>query len=75
MKFDEETRTLKFASLEEANDFHLELTHLVRCAMVDVNSRVTDPEQAKELSRDVMKQYRTVMRALNGMRRILPRKA
>jgi predicted NAD-dependent protein-ADP-ribosyltransferase YbiA (DUF1768 family) len=75
MKFDPETLTLQFASQEEAVEFHVQVTALVRAAMVETTRAVEDPEQAKNLSRDVMKELRSVMRALNALRSGLPRKA
>jgi hypothetical protein len=74
MKYDATGLRLEFASAEEAKEFHLEVTALIRLAMVEATRAVEDPEQAKGLSRDVMKEYRAVMRALNALRSGLPRK-
>ncbi len=75
MKYDPEKVTLEFASREEVEEFHLQVSALVRLAMVQATRTVEDPEQAKDLSRDVMKEFRAVMRALNALRSGLPRKA
>jgi hypothetical protein len=75
MKYDAEALTLRFASLEEAEEFHVQVTALVRAAMVDATRTIEDPELAKNESRDVMKELRAVMRALNALRTGLPRKA
>jgi hypothetical protein len=74
MKYTADAATLEFASLEEVNEFHLQLSALVRTAMVQATRHVEDPDQAKDLSREVMKEYRAVIRALNVLRASLPRK-
>jgi hypothetical protein len=75
MKYDPESVTLEFASREEAEEFHVQVSALVRMAMVQATRTVEDPEQAKNLSKDVMKEFRAVIRALNALRSGLPRKA
>ncbi len=75
MKFDTETRTLSFSSLEEVDAFHQQLTDLVRATVVDVVKDVADPMEAKRRSAQVMERCSTVMRALNQIRRALPRRA
>lgn len=74
MRFDEKTTSLQFASAKEAQEFHLGISALVRGAMVEATRSVDDPERAKALSREVIKEYRAVMRALNAFRTVLPRK-
>jgi hypothetical protein len=60
MKYDPEKVTLEFASREEAEEFHLQVSALVRVAMVQATRTVEDPEQALNLSRDVMTEFRAV---------------
>lgn len=75
MKFHAESTTLSFQSAKELESFHLELSALVRAEMVDRTRRIPDPAQAKQHSREVLKKYRTLLRALNALRQGLPRKA
>lgn len=74
MKYHPESTTLEFSCHEEVTEFHVQVTDLVRRAMVEATRAVEDPEQAKVLSRDVMKEYRAVLRALNSLRSGLERK-
>ncbi len=74
MKYERESTTLSFRSQAEVEAFHGELSALVRAAMVQATRRVEDPQAAVGLSRQVMKDYRAVLRALNALRRGLPRK-
>lgn len=75
MKYDPETLSLGFASQEELDEFHSELVLLLRSAMITATRRIPDSQQAKEVSREVIKDNRAVMRVLNLVRRTLPRKA
>jgi hypothetical protein len=74
MKFDASDNTLGFASRAEAEEFHLQLSALVRTAMVQATRHIEDPAEAKDASRGVMKEMRAVVRALNALRSTLPRK-
>lgn len=73
MRYREEETSLCFASPEEAASFHGELTELVREAMVAAGGSERDVEAAVDRNRDLFKRFKTVARALNSMRRSLPR--
>lgn len=73
MHYDTATRTLTFGSDTEADQFHRELSALLRHAMVEASRGVEDAEQAKAISREVFKECATVTRALNALRKELPR--
>lgn len=75
MTWDAEQHSLTFASAEEAEAFHTELSMLLRAAMMQATRHVEDPEKAKAFSRLVMQDNATVMRALNALRTAMPRKA
>lgn len=75
MTWDADTNTLSFASKDEAEKFHAELSLLLRGAMIQATKLVEDPQKAKELSRLVMQDNAAVMRALNALRTGLDRKA
>lgn len=74
MKYDPASNSLRFASPDELEQFHLQLTDLVRAAMVNATRHIPDGEQAKVVSREQMKELRTVMSALNTIRAALPKK-
>ena len=74
MKYDDDGEALRFGSREELRRFHDELTSLVRTATVAA-SRGADVDEGVERARAVMRQHATVLRALNAMRRVLPRSA
>lgn len=75
MKLDPETNTLTFASREELQNLHDQLSSLVRLAMVQASKHEEDPHKAKELTKHVMQELRTVMRFLNVAREHLPKKS
>jgi len=75
MRYDPETLSLGFSSQEEVEEFHSELVVLIRSAMVTATRRISDSQEAKDVSREVMKDNRAVMRALNLVRHTLTRKA
>lgn len=72
MKFDVETGTLRFSSPEEATAFHDEMTQLVRTAVAGAHLGVRSTEEATQRSREAMKTFHTVLRALNAIRDGLP---
>lgn len=74
MKYIPESAILAFQSAEELQDFHLELSALVRAQMIGATCRIQDAAQAKRRAREVLRQYRTLLRALNALRQGLPRK-
>lgn len=73
MKFDDSSCTLTFRSLDEASAFHLELTSLVRQAMLQASKTAEDADDLKGPSKAVMQEHAHVLRALNAMRKVLPR--
>lgn len=75
MRYDPDTLSLGFSSQEEVEEFHSELVVLIRSAMVTATRRISDSQEAKDVSREVMKDNRAVMRALNLVRHTLTRKA
>ena len=64
---------IRFGSLQEAAAFHLEVTDLLREAVVAAGAGISDPLAARARSQEVMKQYKHVLRMLNQMRPSLPR--
>ena len=74
MRFDAEDNSLGFSSRAEAEEFHLQLSALLRTAMVQATRHIEDPAEAKDASREVMKEMRAVVRAINVLRSTLPRK-
>ncbi|MEZ4219413.1 MAG: hypothetical protein R3B13_00700 [Polyangiaceae bacterium] len=75
MKYDAEQNALGFKSQDEVEEFHRELSVLVRSAMINATRHIEDPQKAKEVSRGVMKDLRAVVRALNALRTSLPRRS
>jgi len=75
MRFDPDSRALRFASTEELERFHHELSALVRQATFAAHSSEEDAEAARALSREVFREFSVVMRTLNALRKHLPRQA
>jgi hypothetical protein len=75
MKFDPDSRSLRFGSAEELERFHRELSDLVRRATVAVSSTEKDAEAARARSQEVLRAFGVVIRALNALRAHLPRRA
>lgn len=73
MKFDPDSRSLRFGSPEELDRFHRELSILVREATVSAHAGEKDAQAARALSQEVLRKYGAVMRALNALRAHLPR--
>lgn len=69
MKFDFEEAALRFGTADEADRFHNELTVLLRTVMRAQSASVAEAHDAVDLSREVFREYRTVTRVLNAMRR------
>lgn len=74
MRFDSEARALVFASESEIQDFHRELTELVRQTMMSGTKHIEDPAEAKQVSQRLMRETRVAMSTLNLLRRHLPKK-
>jgi hypothetical protein len=72
MKYDDESRTLRFVSDDELRRFHDDLTDLLRTATVNATKNV-EVDVATQRAQAVMKGHATVLRALNAIRRALPR--
>jgi hypothetical protein len=75
MKYQPGSNSLCFGSRRELEEFHLELSSLIRSAMTEATRRIADPEQAKQHSRRVLKEYATLLRTLNTLRTSLPRRS
>lgn len=75
VKYDEQTHSLSFNSAKEVEAFHAEVTDLIRLSMVVAHEGVADPQVARDRAQEVMKRFATVMRALNALRKSLPRSA
>ena len=73
MHYDPSTRSMSFSSEDEMASFHQELTHLLRVATVAASTSEQDAAKGREAAQTVLKEFRTVTRALNTLRRILPR--
>ena len=69
MDYDREQRTLRFSSDEELASFHQELTGLLREVTISVSSATQDAEQAKDGAREVLREFRTIARILNALRK------
>ncbi len=69
MNFDAETKTLRFASAEELEAFHTELTSLLREVTVSVSASTPDAAQARERAREVLREFRVIARILNAIRK------
>lgn len=74
MKYDHTTRTLQFTSDQEVDRFHAEVTTLLRDAVTEA-SRHGDAHAGKLAAQAVFKDFASVMRALNVLRRHLEREA
>jgi len=75
MQYDPESKTLTFSSEQEVEQFHSQLSLLLRHAMVEASRGVEDAQQAKAISREVFKECAIVTRALNVLRGSLTRRA
>lgn len=73
MKYEPETRTLQFASPEELESFHRELTALLREVTIAVSGATPDASQARERAREVLREFKVVTRILNAVRKGNPR--
>lgn len=74
MKYDPSTRTLQFTSDQEVERFHAEVTALLRDA-VSAASHLGDANTGKLAAQAVFRDFASVMRALNQLRRHLDRSA
>jgi len=73
VKYDPDSRTLRFASENEVLQFHSQLTDLIREAMQTAGEGAAGHDEVVERSREVMRERAVLMRALNALRRFLPR--
>ncbi|MDO9019868.1 MAG: hypothetical protein Q8S73_26240 [Deltaproteobacteria bacterium] len=74
MKYDASTRTLQFTSDQEVDRFHAEVTALLRDA-VSAASHHGDARAGKLAAQAVFRDFASVLRALNVLRRHLDRSA
>lgn len=70
MKYEPSTHTLQFSNDDEVARFHLEVTALLR-DMVTEASRHGDADAGKAAAKEVFKEFGSVMRVLNALRRHL----
>lgn len=66
MRFDADALTLRFASRDELDRFHNDLTDLLRRAIVDGATK--DAFEGVAHAKGEMKRYAAVTRALNALR-------
>lgn len=66
MRFDPDALTLRFASRDELDRFHHDLTDLLRRALADGATK--DPHESVANAKGEMRRYATVTRALNALR-------
>ena len=69
MKLDSETHTLRFASAEELDSFHRELTILLREVTVSVTGSTKDAVEARDRAKEVLREFRVVARLINTLRK------
>jgi hypothetical protein len=69
VKYEPDARTLQFASAEELDAFHHELTTLLREVTVSVSSTTKDANEARERTREVLREFKVVTRILNALRK------
>lgn len=69
MKYEPETRTLQFATPDELDAFHRELTLLLREMTVSVSASTPDAGQARDRAREVLREFKVVTRILNAIRK------
>ena len=69
MKYEPESRTLQFASPEELDSFHRELTALLREVTASVSSTTPDANAARDRAREVLREFKVVTRILNAIRK------
>jgi len=73
MKFNSKTKTLEFSSDEHVNQFHNQLTEIMRFAMSSVGSEKLNELEAIRLTRDFFEQYSALSDTLSCLRAHLPR--
>ncbi len=73
MQYDPEQKTLTFSNDHEVEQFHNQVSLLLRNAMFQATKGIEDGAQAAEISKEVFKEFAIVTRALNTLRRSLPR--
>jgi hypothetical protein len=73
MDFDPEKNTLVFSNGREVEQFHSQLSALMRNVMFEASKDVEDAEQAKAISKEVFREFAVVTRVLNTLRQSLPR--
>jgi len=69
VKYDPDTRTLQFASAEELDSFHRELTAMLREITVSVSAATPDANVARDRAREVLREFKVVTRILNAIRK------
>ena len=73
MDYDPEHRTLSFSTEREVEQFHSQLSALLRSVMFEASKQIEDAEQAKAVTKEVFREFAVVTRVLNTLRGALPR--
>lgn len=68
MRYDGDALTLRFASRDELDRFHRDLSDLLRRAIREGAAATQTAEEGAAHARDEMRRYATVARALNALR-------
>lgn len=74
MKYESQSLSIAFSSQTEVESFHLQLSALLRAAMIQATCAEADADRARQLSQAVIKEFPVLVRALNALRSSLPRK-
>lgn len=69
VKYEPESRSLQFASADELDAFHRELTGLLREVTISVSSTTKDANEARDRAREVLREFKVVTRILNAIRK------
>jgi len=64
---------LRFASAEELDAFHRELTTLLREVTVSVTGSTQDATEARNRAKEVLREFRVVAGIINKLRKHAPR--
>lgn len=73
VKYEPDSKTLQFASDEELDAFHHELTTLLREVTTSVTAATADANQARDRAREVLRTFKVVTRIINAIRKRVDR--
>ncbi|MGK5084932.1 hypothetical protein WDW37_16715 [Bdellovibrionota bacterium FG-1] len=74
MKYDAQSSTLQFSSAAQVEQFHAQMTQLLREAMIAAGNEIKDPHEAAQRAQAVFEEYSSVILVLNELRSGLPRR-